>query len=181
MEVERLKREYDVQVEFAPFLLDPSTPPRGKPRRPQSRPDGPPSSLEERGQRLGIKFSRGRTLTSNSHIALEAAEFASEHGLGWEYHAAMLKAYFDGLEDIGKVDTVVRVGAGAGLDPEGLREALETRRYRDLVDEGIAWSRSIGVTAIPTFVFAERYGMVGAQEFEAFQMMMEKVGGKPRA
>ena len=36
------------------------------------------------------------------------------------------------------------------------------------------------VTAVPTFVFAERYRMVGAQEFEAFQTMMEKVGVKPR-
>lgn len=180
MEVERLKREYEVEAEFAPFLLNPRTPPEGSPRRPQSSSNGPPSPLEERGARLGIRFSRGRTVTSNSHLALEGAEFAGEHGLSWEYHAAMLKAYFDGLEDIGQVETVVRVGAGVGLDADGLRDALETRRYRELVDEGIAWSRSIGVTAIPTFVFDERFGMVGAQEFEAFQEMMAKTGSKPR-
>ena len=116
---------------------------------------------------MGIKFSRGRTLTSNTHIALEGAEFAAEHGLGWEYHAAMLKAYFDDLEDIGKVETVVRIGTAVGLEEGELTEALQSRRYREVVDEGIAWSRSIGVTAIPTFVFGERYGMVGAQEFEA--------------
>jgi predicted DsbA family dithiol-disulfide isomerase len=146
-----------------------------------SRPDGPPSALEERGTRLGIKFSRGRTLTSNSHLALEAAEFAAEAGKSWDFNRAMLRAYFEDLGDIGKVDVVVRVGESAGLDPAGLREALESRRYRDHVDEGIAWSRSIGVTAIPTFVFAERFGMVGAQEFEAFQQMMAKLGAKPKA
>jgi predicted DsbA family dithiol-disulfide isomerase len=145
-----------------------------------SRPDGTLSPLEERGQKLGIMFSRGRTITSNSHIALEGAEFAAEHGLAWEYHAAMLKAYFEDLEDIGAIDTVVRIGAGVGLEEGEMRDALQGRRYRDLVDEGIAWSRSIGVTAIPTFVFGERYGMVGAQEFDAFQTMMEKLGVKPR-
>jgi len=181
VEVERLKREYDVEVEFAPFLLDPSTPPEGKPRRQMSVPGGPPSPMEERGQRLGIRFSRGRTHTSNSHLALQGAEFASERGLGWEYQKAMLKAYFDDLVDIGKIETIVGVGSTVGLDAEGLRDALESRKYRELVDEGIVWSRSIGVTAIPTFVFDERLGMVGAQEFDAFREMMVKMGGKPKA
>jgi predicted DsbA family dithiol-disulfide isomerase len=180
VEVERVMQQYEVEVEFAPFLLDPTTPPEGKPRRPLSNPLGPPSPLEERGQRLGITFARGRTIISNSHLALEGAEFAAERGLAWPYHRAMLKAYFEDLEDIGKVDTVVRVGAEAGLEPGELREALESRRYRDQVDEGIAWSRSIGVTAIPTFIFAERYAMVGAQEFEAFKAVLDKVGARPR-
>ena len=120
-------------------------------------------------------------MTSNSHLALEGAEYASDQGKAWQFHEAMFRAYFTDLEDIGNVDTIVRVGETAGLDAGGLREALESRHYRGLVDEGIAWSRSIGVTAIPTFVFDERYGMVGAQEFDAFQQMMAKVGARPRA
>ncbi len=146
-----------------------------------SRPDSPPSPLEERGARSGIVFRRGRTLTSNSHLALEAAEFAEEQGRAVEYHRAMFKAYFDDLENIGDLEAVVRVGAGAGLDPGGLRQALATGLYGDRVDEGIAWSRAIGVTAVPTFVFDDRYGMVGAQDFAAFQYMMEKLGRQPRA
>lgn len=146
-----------------------------------SRPDSPPSALEQRGQGLGIKFSRGRTLTSNSHLALEGAEFAGDHGRAWEYQRAMFKAYFEDLEDIGKVETVLRVGAAAGLDAGDLGEALRSGHYRELVDEGVAWSRSIGVTAIPTFVFAQRYGMVGAQEYEAFRLLMDKAGAKRKA
>jgi predicted DsbA family dithiol-disulfide isomerase len=180
VEVERLQQEYDLEVEFAPFLLDPTTPPEGKPRRPMSHPDAPPSPLEERGERLGIRFSRGRTHTSNSHLALEAAEFAAENGLAWEFHKAMLRAYFEDLEDIGRVETVVAIGESAGLEGAMLREALEARRYRDLVDDGIAWSRSIGVTAIPTFIFAERLGIVGAQELDAFRETLARAGVQPR-
>jgi predicted DsbA family dithiol-disulfide isomerase len=180
VEVERLMEEYDLEVQFAPFLLDPSTPPEGKPRRPQSSPDSPPSPLEERGERLGIKFSRGRTLTSNSHLALEAAEFATEAGKGWDFHKAMFMAYFEDLEDIGKADTLVRVAEGVGLDAAGLRAALEEQRYREGVDEDIAWARSVGVSAIPTFVFDGRLGMVGAQERPAFEQMLQRVGARPR-
>jgi len=180
VEVEKLRQEYEVEVEFAPFLLDPTVPPQGKPRRPQSRQNGPPSPLEERGARLGIKFARGRTLTSYSHIALEAAEFARDHGLAWQFHKATFKAYFEDLEDIGKVDVVVRVGESVGLDGAALRQALEGGQYRALVDEGIAWSRGIGVTAIPTFIFDGRYAMVGAQEYEAFRQVMARAWHAPR-
>jgi hypothetical protein len=37
------------------------------------------------------------------------------------------------------------------------------------------------VTAIPTFVFNERAGMVGAQELPAFREMMRRVGNPPKA
>jgi len=37
------------------------------------------------------------------------------------------------------------------------------------------------VTAIPTFVFNQRDGIVGAQELDAFRYMMEKIGNPPRS
>ena len=143
-------------------------------------PEAPKSPVEERGERLGLTFNRGRTLTSNSHLSLEAAEFAFESGNDWAFHRRMFKAYFEDLENIGDFETVVRIGADAGLDETSLRAALSEGRFRQRVDEGIEWSRGIGVTAIPTFVFDGRYGLVGAHEIEAFRNMMEKVGRRPK-
>ena len=143
--------------------------------------DAPKSAMEERGERLGIKYSRGRTWSSNSHLALEAAEFASEYGDAWRFHKRMQKAYFEDLEEIGDLETVVRIGVDAGLPEESLRDALAEGRYRERVNQGIQWSRSIGVTAIPTFVFNERYGIVGAQEIDAFREMMRRIGQPPKA
>jgi predicted DsbA family dithiol-disulfide isomerase len=93
----------------------------------------------------------------------------------------MFKAYFEELANIGETETVVQVAASVGLDGGELRAALAAGRYRAAVDDGIAWSRAIGVTAIPTFVFDERYGVVGAQEYETFRLMMEKLGRTPRS
>ena len=67
-----------------------------------------------------------------------------------------------------------------GIDGKSLQEALNDRHFENEVDEGIAWSREIGVTAIPTFVFNERQGMVGAQELPALREMMQRVGNTPR-
>ena len=179
MEVERLKQEYDFEVQFAPFYLHPETPPEGMPPRRITPPDAPPTPIELRAEELGIGFSRGRQWASNSYLSLQAAEFAVEYGDEWRFHRRMFKAYFEDLEDIGKIDNVVRIGADAGLDGDSLRRCLEEGWYRERVDEGIAWSRQIGVTAIPTFIFNERLGMVGAHELPEFRRMMAKIN-QPR-
>jgi len=175
-----LQREYDVEVRWAPYFLDPTTPPDGKPRKPQTRPDDPPTRIEAMGAELGLTFSRGRTWTSNSHLALEAAEFAAETPQAEAFHRAMFKAYFEDLEDIGKVDTVVSIGESAGLDGAGLRDALESGTYRQQVDDGIQWAREIGVTGVPTFVVADKWAVVGAQDYSVFESLMQKLGKEPR-
>lgn len=167
-------------MRFAPFLLDPSTPPEGKARRQHTQPGDPPSLLEERGASLGITFSRGRERTSYSIPALEAAEFAIEHGAGFAFHKALFKAYFTDLADISDRDLLVSTVESAGLDGRELRQALEEGSYRDQVLDGINWSRSVGVTAIPTFIFAEKYGVVGAQDYTVLQNVMRELGHSPK-
>lgn len=175
-EIDRIRQEFEVDVEFAPYLLDPSVPPEGRHREPYTKPGEPPTQLEQRGATLGIDFKRGRTFHANSHLSLEAAEFATEHGRTWEFRRALFKAYFEDLANIGDIDTLVALGESAGLDGPALREALTDRRYRDLVDEGIEWSRAIGVTGVPTFVINEQYGVVGAQEYPVLVNVMEQLG-----
>lgn len=168
-------------MRFAPFLLDPSVPPEGKPRRQHSQPGDPPSALELRGESLGITFSRGREKTSYSIPALEAGEFATEHGDALGFHRALFKAYFTDLVDISDPGILVEAAVAAGLDGGALADALDTGQYRQQVIDGINWSRGIGVTAIPTFVFQEQHGIVGAQDYSVFQSMMTELGQTPRA
>lgn len=179
-EVEALSREYDIDVEFAPFYLRPDTPPEGMTHPYKTASDAPPTPIEQRGDKLGIRFSRGREWLPNTHLALEAAEFAGEYGDQWRFHKEMFKAYFEDLKDIGDLETIVQVGVAAGLPESGLRDALTERRYAQRVDDGIAWSRGIGVTAIPTFVFDDKYGIVGAQELPAFRQVLTQLGHLPK-
>ena len=167
-------------MRLAPLLLGPSIPPEGKPRRQHSQPGDPPSPLEERGQSLGITFNRGRERTSYSIPALEAAEFAAEHGSGLSFHKAMFEAYFTGLKDISDIEFLVVVAESAGLDGAALRTALGDGTYRKQVLDGIDWSRSVGVTAVPTFVFDEQYGVVGAQDYAVLRNVMTELGHAPR-
>lgn len=177
MEVEKLRRDYDVDVRWAPFLLDPSIPPEGRSREPYTKPGDPPTDLELRGRRSGIEFRRGRTFTPNSLLSLETAEYAQDCGHdGDALHRALFRTHFEENGDLGDLDTLVRLGDEAGLDAADLREALESGRYRQRVADGIGWARAIGVTGVPTFIFNDRYGVVGAQEYDVFERVMEQLG-----
>lgn len=169
-------------MRFAPYFLDPSTPPEGKPRRQMTQPGDPPSHLEQRGEELGIRFSRGRTWTSNSHISLQAAEYVAQlhPELVEPFHRRMFRAYFDELADIGTIDAVVVLAAEAGVPADEIRAALESGELRPVVDDGIAWAREAGVSAVPTFIIDEQYAVVGAQPAEVFERVFAQLGKAPR-
>ena len=78
------------------------------------------------------------------------------------------------------LDFLVEVGQSAGLDGDELRSSLENGDYRQQVIEGINWSRSVGVTAVPTFVFDDQYGVVGAQDYAVLRNVMTELGHAPR-
>lgn len=182
-EIERLGEKYDLDVRFAPYLLDPTTPPEGKPRKPYSQPGDGPSPIEQRGESLGLTYTRGREWTSNSLLAHEASEFVTEHEsqeVAWAFHKAMFKAYFTDLVDIGKPETLVEIGASVGVPADAMRVALENGTYRGQVAEGIRWARAIGVTGVPTFVFDERTGVVGAQDLAVLEQVMQQLGKVPK-
>ena len=48
------------------------------------------------------------------------------------------------------------------------------------VDDGIQWAREIGVTGVPTFVVADKWAVVGAQDYTVFESLMQKLGKEPR-
>ena len=182
MEVEKLRREYELEVRWWPYLLDPSISPDGREREPRTKPDDPPTQLELRGERVGITFRRGRRFTPNSHLALETAEYAQESGHDGEgLHRALFAAHFEGEADLGDLDTLLRIGGEQGLDSDELRDVLTEGRYREQVDERIAVAREIGVRGVPTFIFNERDAVVGAQEYEVFEQVMEQLEAPRRS
>ena len=182
MEVEKLRREYELEVHWWPFLLDPSIPAEGREREPRTKPDDPPTHLELRGERAGITFRRGRRFTPNSHLALETAEYAQEIGHDDEgLHRALFAAHFEGEADIGDLETLIEIGGEQGLDRDELRAVLGEGRYREQVDERITIAREIGVRGVPTFIFNERDAVVGAQEYAVFEQVMEQLEAPRRS
>lgn len=180
MEVERVQREHpDVNVRWVPFFLDPTIPPEGRTREPTTTDETPKSHLELRGEASGILFRRGRRFTPNTHRALELQEYAYAHGLEGPdidaLHRQLFKAHFDDHSDISDIDVLTDIAGQHSMDRDDVRDALLNGRFVDEVDAGIEWSRAVGVTGIPTFIFNEKYAIVGAQEYPAFERVLERL------
>ena len=179
--IERLRTEFDIQLEACAYELRPGIPPEGTLReelRIQSGrvyPSGYIENLIATAADCGIEMKRP-ALVPNTRLAHEATEFGSEHGKLWEVHRALFAAYFEHERNIGDVEVLRDVAASAGLDSDELRDALTDRRYAAEVEQQLAWARAAGVTGVPTAIFNEKFALVGAQDYDAVRDIAKRIG-----
>jgi predicted DsbA family dithiol-disulfide isomerase len=169
--IERLQREFPIDVIWAPYELHPETPPEGTPlaAAPGSRRAAMQALLMQIAADEGIALASPRRL-SNSRLALEAAEYARDQSPDTfeTLHRALFRAYFVEGRDLGEPETVLALGEAAGLDRAALAKALEERRYAAQVDAWVGWAREHGIGGTPTFLFDGRFALTGAQEYLVF-------------
>jgi predicted DsbA family dithiol-disulfide isomerase len=89
-----------------------------------------------------------------SRKALEAAEFARNHGRYDTMHTALFRAFFEEGLDIGDTEVLLDVAASVGLDREELRTALEEGRYTEKVVADERLAARLGVSSVPTMLVA---------------------------
>ena len=140
----------------------------------RSYPPGYVDNLLQTARDSGIDMKRP-ALIPNTRKAHEATEFAKDAGRLLPFHRAVFRAYWEREENIGDIDVLCRVGEECGIDAGGLREALSDGRYTSQVEEQIAWARAAGITGVPTFIFDERFALVGAQDYEVFRDVAMRV------
>ena len=175
--VERLKKEYNVEVEWRPFYLRPDTPPEGMDLPEyikRARTNGSEERLRMMAEMHGMKF-RSTDRIYNTRIAHEATEYAREHGKANEFHHIIFrKVYVDGF-DPAKWDVLRSAAKEAGLDPDDMQSVVEGGKYTAEVAGQVNWAQRIGVTGVPTYVINDQYAVVGAQPYEVFKNALEQI------
>jgi len=170
--------EFEVDFDAWAYDLRPGIPREGMPREQatvgRTYPPGYVDNLLQTARDSGIDMKRP-ALIPNTRKAHEATEFAKDAGRLLSFHRDVFRAYWEREENIGDIDILCRVGEECGIDAGGLREALLDGRYAWQVDEQIAWARAAGITGVPTFIFDERFALVGAQEYEVFRDVAGRV------
>jgi len=78
-------------------------------------------------------------------------------------------------ENIGDEDVLCRLAQECGLDADGLRAALADGRYVQRVEEQMAWARNAGLGGVPTFIFNDKFALVGAQDYEVFADVARRI------
>jgi len=175
--IEKLKAEHHVKVEWVHFPLHPDTPAEGRSLaelfagRNMDR-KAMHAQMKARMDAEGLPYGE-RTMTYNSRLAQELGKWADTQPGGEAMHDALFRAYFVEARDISQPAVLLDIVARVGLSVDGAREVLEKRTFQAAVDADWELSRRYGVTGVPTFV-AGRYGVVGAQPYEALEGLVRK-------
>jgi len=175
--IERLKTEHNVKIEWVHFPLHPDTPAEGRSLadlfagRNVDR-QAMHAQMKARMTAEGLPYGE-RTMTYNSRLAQELGKWADTEPGGEAIHDALFRAYFVEARDISRPAVLLDIAERAGLSVDTARDVLEKRTFKDAVDADWALSREYGITGVPTFV-AGRYGVVGAQPYEALEQLVKK-------
>ncbi len=90
-------------------------------------------------------------------------------------HHALFKAHWEGTGKLEGVDDLVRIGSSAGLDAAELRRAIEEDRYATVIDQNRRVASSAGIDAIPAHIFDRRFLLLGAQPYEVFKEVVDRI------
>ena len=134
--------------------------------------------LQEAAAELGLPWGR-RTRTYNSRRAQELGKWAEALGKGDEFHEAVFRAYFADGRNIAAISVLKEIAGTIGLDGRMAEQALAERTFKEAVDRDWEYSRTGGVTAVPTFMIEGRI-VVGAQPYQALLDLVRAVGGNMR-
>jgi predicted DsbA family dithiol-disulfide isomerase len=105
----------------------------------------------------------------HSRRALEATEYANEHGRGDDFHRAVFHRLYGEGRDIGAWEVLREAATEAGLDAVDMEGTVDGGRYAPVLDARLALATGLGIKAVPTFIFNDSHRIVGAQRYEVFQ------------
>jgi predicted DsbA family dithiol-disulfide isomerase len=167
-------------VNWLPFQLNPQLPPEGMARADYvaAKWGGRTSKdvyarVSGVGDSVGIAFEFERIVRQpNTTAAHSLIALAGRHGVQGAVKEALLAAYFLHGRDLTDDDTLVEVGAGAGLDADLARAHLADPASRTEIADADRQARELGVEGVPFFIFNRRYAVSGAQDSETLLKTM---------
>lgn len=175
--VEKLKKEYAIELEWRPFYLRPDTPLEGidlPDYVKRARANGSEERLAAIARMYDMPFQSTARIY-NTRLAHEATAYAREHGKGNEFHHVMFRKVYAEGGDPGQWAVMRSVAEEVGLDAEEMQREVEMEKYTADVADAVRWAYQIGVTGVPTYVINSRYAVVGAQPYEVFKNALAQI------
>lgn len=174
--------EVKSEVFFRPFFLDPTIPPEGIDRQAYmvakfgaERLKTIHDPLIAAGREDGVPYEFGKiTRTPNTLDAHRLLRWAQPAGVQANIAEALFMAYWHFGQDVSDPEVLITLAVLNGFRDEDIRELLAGDTDKEAVRAEAAQAQEIGVTGVPTFIFANKYGVVGAQSAESLAGAIRK-------
>ena len=186
----RLAAEVPVEVDWRPFFLNPWVPREGI-----SREDYLTTKF---GSVDAYKGIAGRVVAAAGEEGLtyrpdlvkrqpntidchRLIHWAGAKGKAAEMKQRLMELYFRDGGDLTDTEVLVKAAADVGLDAEDVRKRLTTDEDVERISSQAQEASDKGISGVPTFVFAQKYAVSGAQPAEMLARAIRQVSAEINA
>ncbi|MFD1524459.1 DsbA family oxidoreductase [Pseudonocardia yunnanensis] len=178
----------EVEVTWRSFELDPGAPQEregdlaehlaSKYGVSREQADGMHRQMTETAAADGWEFHFEHARGGNTFDAHRLIHLGAERGVQDAVKERLFRAYLTEGERIGDPETLVRIGAEAGLDADEARAVLASDRFADEVRADERQAQAFGINGVPFFVIDRTYGVSGAQPAETLLEVLDTAWAK---
>jgi predicted DsbA family dithiol-disulfide isomerase len=129
--------------------------------------------MVEVGGQNGVDFNFAIARPGNTFDAHRLLHLARDRGKQDALKERFLAAGFTEGAPIGDADALAALATEVGLQPDEVRSVLEGGAYAADVRADEQRAAMLGISAVPFFVVAERYGLAGAQPTDLILQVLE--------
>ena len=126
----------------------------------------------------GLDYRLDQAKYGNTFDAHRLIHLAATHGRQGAVKERLLRAYFTEGRPISEPDTLVAVGAEAGIPADTVGVMLAGDAYVEAVRADERRAAMFGIQGVPFFVINEQYGVSGAQDPAVFLNTLEQAWAK---
>ena len=117
----------------------------------------------------------------NTNECHRLIHWADAQGKSAEMKQRLMELYFRDGGDLTDVNVLVQASADIGLDADDVRKRLATDEDVALISSQAQEASDKGISGVPTFVFAQKYAVSGAQPAEQLARAIRQVSGEINA
>ena len=183
--MQELSSEFDFDVNYLPFQLNPQIPKEGINQKEHlAKKFGSEEkynqilahvirAAEEEGLHFDFNKQKISPNTSDCHRLIWLAK---KEGKQLQVKEALMKAYFEDGIDLTKTENLIAVAAGAGIDASQVKNFLASQEGMAEVGDMQQLNYDRGISGVPFYIINNKYGISGAQPAQVFGETLKEIG-----
>ena len=185
-----LASDVPVHVNWRPFFLNPWVPREGISRDEYlTAKFGSPEAYKGIAGRVvqaaaeeGLEYNSDRVKRQPNTIDCHRLiHWAEADGKAAQMKQRLMELYFRDGGDLTDVNVLVQAAADCGLDADVVRKMLATDQDVELVSAQAQEAAEKGISGVPTYVFAQKYAVSGAQDPQMLARAIRQVSAEVNA
>ena len=182
-----LVTDVPVEVHWRPFFLNPWVPREGITRDEYlTKKFGSPEAYKNIAGRVvaaaaeeGLQYNPGSVKRQPNTIDCHRLIYWAEaEGKAAQMKQRLMELYFRDGGDLTDTDVLVQAAADVGMDADSVRKRLATDEDVEKISADAQEASEKGISGVPTFVFAQKYAVSGAQPADQLARAIRQVSAE---